>query len=423
MKKRTTLLFVLIISVITVKNAMGQNNQWSATNKFRNCISSMQSTNDELTRLNYAMNFFLTEHSTTIQLKDALHFLSNDQKRYELGVAAYPNILDKDNFFNVYDSFSKLSWAIKLYHNTQEKQQFNVLENDYQLNVVEDNQAIYDLLIEKGDLLLSENKFDESLLIYQQILEIKPSDALVMEKINNVASIQLEIALILEAENQINAQFNSFIQQGDILLSNNNVVESIEMYEQAMALKPGDNNAYLRIKEANHWKMELTNQVEEENHKRSQYEFLMQKGEILISSNSLDEAIAVFQEASAIFPREQLPFMKIEEVKHLQEEIIPSDYTCMTSESEFKNIKTSIDDQNFADDQMEMAKKHVKRECLSIEQMKEIVKIFSMDDDKLEMIQFLYDYSDQQDRFYEFRGLLTFNSSQKELDEFLVDQN
>ena len=63
----------------------------------------MQSTNDELTRLNYAMNFFLTEHTTTVQLKDALHFLSNDQKRYELGVAAYPNILDKDNFFNVYD--------------------------------------------------------------------------------------------------------------------------------------------------------------------------------------------------------------------------------------------------------------------------------------------------------------------------------
>ena len=92
----------------------------------------------------------------------------NDQKKYELGVAAYPNIIDKDNFFSIYDSFSKFSWAIKLYHNTQEKQQLTALENNYQLNIEQDNNAIYDLLIEKGDLFLSNNQFDEALLIFQQ---------------------------------------------------------------------------------------------------------------------------------------------------------------------------------------------------------------------------------------------------------------
>ena len=52
--------------------------------------------------------------------------------------------------------------------------------------------------------------------------------------------------------------------------------------------------------------------------------------------------------------------------------------------------------------------------------MKKIVPIFSMDDDKLKMIKYMYDYSYQQNKFYEFRGLLTFSSTQKELDEFLV---
>ena len=46
-----------------------------------------------------------------------------------------------------------------------------------------------------------------------------------------------------------------------------------------------------------------------------------------------------------------------------------------------------------------------------------------MDDDKLKMIKYLYNYSYQQNRFYEFRSLLTFNSTQKELDEFLVGKN
>ena len=103
MKKNIRILFVLIISLITMKNATGQNNQWSATDKFRNCMTSMQSTNNELTRFNYALSYFLTEHSTTIQLQDACHYLYSDQKKYELGIASYINIIDKDHFFSIYD--------------------------------------------------------------------------------------------------------------------------------------------------------------------------------------------------------------------------------------------------------------------------------------------------------------------------------
>ena len=419
MKKNFTILMVLIVLSV-FQNASAQINQWSATDKFRNCMTSMQSTNDELTRFNYAMNYFLTEHATTIQLQDACHYLYSDQKKYELGVAAYPNIIDKDNFFNIYDAFSKFSWVIKLYHNTQEKQQLTALETNYQLNVEQDNNAIYDLLIQKGDLLLSNNEFDNAILIYQQALEIKPSDLTAQEKINNIESIQQELAAILEAENQINSQFGALIQNGDVFLSANQVAESITMYEQAMALKPGDETAYLRIKEANAWKTKISNMVEDENQKRTEYDFLMQKGEIFVSSNKFDDAVSVYQQASNIFPAEQMPYIKIEEANRLKQELANSNSICTTNESEFNHIKTSIDDQNFADAQMEMAKKSIQKKCFTIEQMKEIVPIFSMDDDKLEMIKYMYDYSYQKNRFYEFRGLLTFSSNQKELDEFLV---
>ena len=190
-----------------------------------------------------------------------------------------------------------------------------------------------------------------------------------------------------------------------------------------MALKPGDETAYNRIKEANHWKMEISNMVEEENQRWTQYDFLMQKGDILVSSNKFDEAISTYQQASAIFPAEQMPYIKIEEANRLKKELANANSICVTNEAEFKTMKRSIDDQTFADDQMAMAKKLIQKKCLTIEQMQEIVKIFSMDDDKLEMIKYLYDYSYQQNRFYEFRGLLTFSSTKKELDEFLVGKN
>jgi hypothetical protein len=71
---------------------------------------------------------------------------------------------------------------------------------------------------------------------------------------------------------------------------------------------------------------------------------------------------------------------------------------------------------------MAMAKKHIQKTCFSIAQLKEIVAIFSMDDDKLKMIKYMYDYSKNQNQFYEFRTLLTFSSTQKELDEFLANK-
>ena len=146
----------------------------------------------------------------------------------------------------------------------------------------------------------------------------------------------------------------------------------------------------------------------------------MQKGEIFVSSYKFDDAISVYQQASAIFPEEQMPYIKIEEANRIKQELANANSVCVTGESEFKSILTSIDDQTFADDQMEMAKKYIQKKCFTIEQMKAITPIFSMDVDKLEMIKYMYDYSYQQNRFYEFRGLLTFNSTQKELDEFLV---
>jgi predicted negative regulator of RcsB-dependent stress response len=379
----------------------------------------MQSTNDEITRFNYAMQYFLTEHSTTIQLQDACHYLYSDQKKYELCVSAYQNIIDKDHFFNIYDSFSAFSLAMKLYHNTQQNEQFVIFKNDYQLNAEQDNKAIYDLLIQKGDLLLSNNQFNEATLIYQQALEIKTGDQVAINKIAEVSKIQSELAAILEAENQLNAQFDSYIQQGDVLLSSNQVDGAIAMYEQAMALKPGDQIAYLRIKEANNWKMNLSNISEQENKKRTEYDFLIQKGDIFMSSNKFDAAVNVFQQASQILPNEQTPYIKIEEANRKKQELAIASTICTTTAEEFKYIKKSIKDQTFADKQTTMAQKHIQKKCLSVEQMKEIVTIFNMDDDKLAIIKFMYNFSYALERFYEFRKLLTFSSTQKEFDMFL----
>lgn len=421
MKKKLALL-PLIFTLLFVQQLNAQNNSWSATDKFRNCMTSMQSTNDEVTRFNYAMQYFVAEHSTTIQLQDACYYLYSDQKKYELCVAAYPNIIDKDHFFKIYDSFSTFSYAIKLYHNTQEKEQFVTFQNDYQLSTSQNNDATFDLLIQKGDLLLSNNEFDAAIAVYKEALQLKPGHEVPTQRIEQSYQLQLQLAQIVNEENKMNAQFDALIQQGDQMLASNQVDQAIALYEQAMQLKPGDPIAYERIKEANHWQQTLTDIADEENKIQAEYDFLIQKGEILVSSNKFDEGIAVYEQAKALKPNDQTAYIKINEAERRRQAFIQASTVCKTSDSEFANILKAIEDQSFSADQMEMARTYISKKCLSIEQLKQIVFIFNMDGDKLEMIKYMYNYTHTPERMYEFRETLTFSSTKQEFDEFIANR-
>ncbi len=422
MKKNTILLFIFMLSLSMTSTTFAQNNQWSSSDKFRNCMTTMQSTNDEQTRLSFAMQYFLTEHCTILQLQDACYYLFSDQKKYELCLAAYPNILDKDNFYKIYDSFSAFSQAIRLYHNTQANDQYVSLQNDYQINTEQDNKALFDLFIQKGDILLSNNQFDEAIAFYTQAQELKPNDQIPPLKISEANQIKTQLANVIVQEQQLNNQFNNLIQQGDVQLASNQVEQAITFYEQAMQLKPADPTAYQRIKEANNWQKDLSNMIEAENQKQKEFDFLIQKGEILVSSSKFDEAIAAYQQASAIFPNNQTPYIKIDEANRSKLALANASAICTTNDVEFKRMKTSIEDATFSDKQAKLAKVYIQKKCFSIEQLKEIVEIFNMDDDKLDMIQYSYNFSNAPHRFNEFKSILTFPSTKSKLDEFLINR-
>ena len=411
-----------MLSLSMTSTTFAQNNQWSSSDKFRNCMTTMQSTNDEQTRLSFAMQYFLTEHCTILQLQDACYYLFSDQKKYELCLAAYPNILDKDNFYKIYDSFSAFSQAIRLYHNTQANDQYVSLQNDYQINTEQDNKALFDLFIQKGDILLSNNQFDEAIAFYTQAQELKPNDQIPPLKISEANQIKTQLANVIVQEQQLNNQFNNLIQQGDVQLASNQVEQAITFYEQAMQLKPADPTAYQRIKEANNWQKDLSNMIEAENQKQKEFDFLIQKGEILVSSSKFDEAIAAYQQASAIFPNNQTPYIKIDEANRSKLALANASAICTTNDVEFKRMKTSIEDATFSDKQAKLAKVYIQKKCFSIEQLKEIVEIFNMDDDKLDMIQYSYNFSNAPHRFNEFKSILTFPSTKSKLDEFLINR-
>ena len=72
--------------------------------------------------LDKAMNYTSQNDIYVSELIDACRFFTSDRRKYRICVNAYPKVIDKRNFFQVYDLFSSFSFAMKLYHNTQANQ-------------------------------------------------------------------------------------------------------------------------------------------------------------------------------------------------------------------------------------------------------------------------------------------------------------
>lgn len=89
------------------------------------------------------------------------------------------------------------------------------------------------------------------------------------------------------------------------------------------------------------------------------------------------------------------------------------------SASAFSKMKQSVEAKPFSDTKMSTAKVATKNNCLSVSQISEISKLFSMDDDKLAYAKFAYDYCVDKGNFYQISEIFSFSTTTDELNKFL----
>lgn len=94
---------------------------------------------------------------------------------------------------------------------------------------------------------------------------------------------------------------------------------------------------------------------------------------------------------------------------------------CMgtTTATEFSKIKKSISGIAFSDTKMSTAKLATKNNCLSVEQVSEICKLFSMDEDRLMYAKYAYDYCSDKRNYYNVGSTFSFSTTIDELNRFL----
>jgi len=87
----------------------------------------------------------------------------------------------------------------------------------------------------------------------------------------------------------------------------------------------------------------------------------------------------------------------------------------------YDKMKKAIDDKPFSDTKMSTAKVATKNSCLSVEQIKGICGLFSMDDDKLTYAKFAYNYCTDKANYYQVSEIFSFSGTTDSLNKFLEE--
>jgi hypothetical protein len=87
--------------------------------------------------------------------------------------------------------------------------------------------------------------------------------------------------------------------------------------------------------------------------------------------------------------------------------------------SDFAAAKSSVSKQSFSEEKIKVAKQVLNSNCMSTAQVKEIMALFSMEDDKLEWAKFAYGKTTDPQNFYQINDGFTFSTSVDELNSYI----
>lgn len=89
------------------------------------------------------------------------------------------------------------------------------------------------------------------------------------------------------------------------------------------------------------------------------------------------------------------------------------------SNDDFDKLKKSIEGQSFSSTQKSVLKQGVKDKCLTVAQVRQLIKIFSFESDKLEMAKFLYDQTGDKGNYFQVNDEFGFSSSVRDLNKYI----
>ena len=93
---------------------------------------------------------------------------------------------------------------------------------------------------------------------------------------------------------------------------------------------------------------------------------------------------------------------------------------CIVTDQEFSQIIISIKKESFNNTKLVLARQILRsKQCFTVRQVKEIAKLFSFDDTRLDIAKFAWDYTIDRDNYYQVADVFSFKSHKDQLMKFL----
>lgn len=180
-----------------------------------------------------------------------------------------------------------------------------------------DLDARYIELISKAQGQESSNDYQNAVNTYKEALSVKPNEQLPKDRIS-----ELEALLNNEAaQKEIDDKYNALITDAEGLEASNKLQDAIGKYEEASAVKPAEQYPKDKIEALQN---QLANSEKQEEIDR-QYRVLIDQGDELVRQGKYLDAIQSYNEALALKPGEQEPVDKANKAEELARNLSEAD--------------------------------------------------------------------------------------------------
>jgi tetratricopeptide (TPR) repeat protein len=232
--------------------------------------------------------------------------LAEMRKEYNLLLQQAGNEYSKEEFLAALDGFKAAS---KIFPNEQFPKDRIAEINDLlglMMVAAELDKALaerFALLIKEADLLFSQKKYTDARNSYNRALSIKPTD--------NYANQQIKLINDLFQKQLADEQYNIVIAQADNSFKQLLYNEAAKSFQEALNIKPNEAYPKNKLKEIN----EILARQSQNAEKQESYKQAMQQGEIMFQKQFYEKSLASFENALSLKPADEQATRKIEEVK------------------------------------------------------------------------------------------------------------
>lgn len=203
----------------------------------------------------------------------------------------------------------------------------------------------YKIAIEKGDLLYSQNKYQEALNQYKGALILKPSESYPAQKIKEIENIlreeQLKQAEIKNKENR----YNELLRLANNEYNAKNYAKAKELYSEAYKLKPENAELALKIKEIEDFLKQEEQKIQKQKSIEEAYISSISQADRLFVEKKYEEAKLLYQKALSLKPQENYPAQKVKEIDDIikKEELSKQKSQLQEQERKYNNLLDEAD--------------------------------------------------------------------------------